>query len=105
MLVLECPPFGSSIWDMTKPIIDINCESKHLLLLSWLPNFFCCDAIAINFLHRYDFLIHISWCRFVLFSGWEVVLRTCLDMRGLVYYLVNIDQVVVHVVLVTGMQA
>lgn len=46
---------------------------------------------------------NISLHRFVLFSGWEVVLKTCLDMRGLVYYPVNIGWVVVHVVLVTGM--
>lgn len=46
---------------------------------------------------------NISLHRFVLFSGWEVVLKTCLDMRGLVYYPVNIGRVVVHVMLVTGM--
>ena len=31
--------------------------------------------------------------RFDLFNGWEVVLRTFLDMRGLAFYLVNIELV------------
>ena len=37
--------------------------------------------------------------RSMLFSGWAVVLRTYLDMRGLVSYLVNTELVIARVLL------
>lgn len=36
--------------------------------------------------------------RFELFNGWEVALRTFLDMRGLAFYLVNTELDDAHVV-------
>lgn len=38
----------------------------------------------------------------MLFSGWAAVSRTCLDMRGLASYLVNIGQVIALVLLGLG---
>lgn len=52
-----------------------------------------------SFETRHDFLEHIGQLlRSMPFNDWEGALRTTLDMRGLVFYLVSIEQVTVHVV-------
>lgn len=42
--------------------------------------------------------------RFVLFKDWEAVLRISLDMRGLAFYLVSIEEGTAHAELTLDVQ-